>query len=180
MPLLMRTNTFLRPPPGPTMTSSSRIGVLAQNGSPPRLSIFISGALPVSVTVPFTVAVPAFIGAAGAAAAAPSACAAGGGVAGAAAGGGAGAAGGGAGGSLFGQPAAVKLASASARSENGRRCEGLIMPACYKRIPSASSIHHAADRLHEPVEPLRRGREVAAHAQLAVDQHQVLAVEDLE
>src|SRR5690349_11513112 len=73
MPLVMRTRTFLTPPLGPTTTSSSFIGVLAQNGSAPRLIIFMSGGLPVSVTVPLTSAVPALMGAGAAAALAPSA-----------------------------------------------------------------------------------------------------------
>src|SRR5688572_12071021 len=68
----MRTTTFLRPPPAPTTTSSSFIGVLAQNGSPWRLVSCISGAGPFSFTVPAIDALPVGPGA-NAAGAAPGA-----------------------------------------------------------------------------------------------------------
>ena len=54
----MRTTTFLRPPPAPTMTSSSFIGVFAQKGSAWRFVSAISGGVPISLTVPVIVALP--------------------------------------------------------------------------------------------------------------------------
>src|SRR5581483_9961945 len=64
----MRTTTFFSAPPAPAITSSSLVGVLAQNGSAWRLVSGISGGVPVSFTVPAITPVPA-AGAAAAAAA---------------------------------------------------------------------------------------------------------------
>src|SRR5450631_3574769 len=98
----MRTTTFARPPAGPTTTSSSLVGVLAQNGSASRLVIAIAGGAPFSFTVPSMTACPA--GGVAAAAAAESVAMLAPGVTGA---------GGGAGGASFWQaPAIVDPASA--------------------------------------------------------------------
>src|SRR3569623_1666288 len=50
-PLTTRTITFLRPPPGPTTTSSSLMGWRAQKGSG-VFFVRVSGALPVNFTLP--------------------------------------------------------------------------------------------------------------------------------
>src|SRR3954453_8819757 len=54
----IRTTTFDRPPAGPTTTSSSFVGVLAQNGSASRLVMAMAGGAPLSFTVPSMTACP--------------------------------------------------------------------------------------------------------------------------
>src|SRR5580692_532118 len=168
----MRTTTFESPPAGPTTTSSSLVGVLAQNGSASRLVIAISGGVPVSFTVPSMTACPA----GGAAAAAGTVAVVAPGVTGAGAG---------AGGVSFWQAPAI-VDTASAKMARPRLIMVVVLTGARQPVKrrngwagGSGSVRHPTGRGQQQIDPLGRGREVASDSQLAVDQDQVFAVEDL-
>src|SRR5580692_71761 len=157
MPFVMRTMTFLSAPPAPTTTSSSFLGVRAQNGSASRFVSAISGGVPVRVTEPLIEAVPdaggADSGVRSFSAAAPCATTMGS-----------------ARGSSFLQAPA---ANAAQTSTNPTRRVVMVSvanrrPEDRQAAPTSRAVDDAPDGLDEAIEPLGRRGEIAADPELAI------------